>query len=142
MAKVKTAQDRPAEPERGEVSITLEGEEMVLRPSHEAISAFERMTGKGLLILAREALNGSLSLGETAQVMCECIRAWGRHVDNKSAAGAGADRIAELVLESEGGFRAALATLAGVLSMAVTGGYTAQGEMKPTTTKTTAPVVG
>ncbi|MDX3908423.1 MAG: GTA-gp10 family protein [Sphingobium sp.] len=130
---------RAPEQARGELSLRIDGGEMGLRPSFEAITAFERETGKGLLLLAREALSGSLTLGETAQIACQCIRAWGRDTGSIGAKGARADRIAELILESDGGIREALATVAGLLSLAATGGYSAKGEAKAATMETGTP---
>lgn len=129
---------RPHVEERGEIAILLDGAEMIMRPSYEAIVAFEMSTGKGLLQLTREALGGTLSLPEAAQVVTECVKAWGRATENRSMQAIGAVRIGELIIESPGGYRVALNTLAGLLSMAATGAYTASGELKPATEKTTA----
>lgn len=129
---------RPHVAERGEIALNLEGGSFILRPSHEAIFEFEAITGKGLMQLTRAALDGSLSLGAAAQVAAECIKAWGRATNSASAAGVNAPRVAELILESKEGFHGALTTIAGMLSLASTGGYTASGELKPTTGTTTA----
>lgn len=131
---------RPANPERGEITLILDGSEFVLRPTHEAIEAFETATGKGLLQLAREALNGQLRLAEVAQVTAECIRAWGRATNDRVAQAVGTMRIGELLLEADGGFVNALKTVSVMLSLATTGGYTAQGEVKAGTTTTSAAV--
>jgi hypothetical protein len=128
---------RPANEKRGEVVLVLDGAEMVLRPSYEAIEAFEGLTGKGLLELAREALSNKLRLGETAQIVTECVRAWGRATGTKSMQGVNSGRIAELILESDGGFIVALQTVAGMLAMATTGNYTSAGELKAGTATTT-----
>lgn len=138
---------RPAVEDRGEIALTLGGMEMVLRPSYEAINAIEVATGKGLLQLARDALEAKLTLGEASQIACEAICAWGRETGDEQASGATAKRLGALILESEQGFHGVLSTLAAMLSVAVTGGYTSAGKMKPTTmTKTTTatkpPVVG
>lgn len=133
---------RAANEERGEITLVLDGADFVLRPSHEAIMAFEEATGKGLLQLARDAISGVLRTAEVAYIAAECIRAWGRATGQKSAQGVNAPRIAELIQESELGVRGAMDTIAAVLALASTGGYTAQGEVKATgTTKTSeAPV--
>jgi hypothetical protein len=68
---------RPANAERGEIVLKLEGEDYVLRPSHEAIMAFEELTGRGLYELATDAINRKLRLTETAQIATECIRSKG-----------------------------------------------------------------
>lgn len=128
------APTRPYLSERGEMALLLDGVEMVMRPTYEAIIAFERATGKGLLQLARDALAGALTLGEVAQIACECIRAWGRDVEDKGAAGANPKRVADLILEGDGGLHKASVTVGALLTMASTGGYTAQGKPKPATT--------
>jgi hypothetical protein len=129
---------RPPIEERGELTLALDGQDLVLRPSFEAIAAFEEQTGKGLLELAREGIAGKLRLGEAAQIACECVRAWGRATGAKAMQGVNAGRVAELILESPGGFQAALTTIAGMLAMATTGGYTSQGEVKAGTTTMTS----
>ena len=129
---------RPANAERGEISLVLDGGTFVLRPTYEAIMAFEEAAGKGLLQLAREAVQGQLRTAEVAQIVTECIRAWGRATGQKSTQAVNAVRIAELIHESEIGLRGAMDTLAALLSMAATGGYTAQGEVKATGTTTTS----
>lgn len=129
---------RPAVEERGELTLELGGASMSLRPSYEAIVGFEAATGKGLLQLAREALNGRLTLAETAQVACECVRAWGREAGDQNAAGSNAKKVAKLILEAEGGLHATLQTVSAMLSLAVTGGYDASGEAKPSAMTTTA----
>jgi len=132
-----TSTDRPGVTERGELSLALDGGEMVLRPTYEAIEGFEQTTGKGIIQLAQESINSRLKLGEIAQIACECIRAWGREVDDKGAAGANPKRIASLIQESEGGLLMVNKTISVMLSLAVTGNYTAMGEMKAGTAMTT-----
>ena len=129
---------RPANAERGEITLTLDGAEFVLRPTAEAIMAFEDATEKGLLQLAREAVKGELRTAEVAQIVTECVRAWGRATGQKSAQAVNAVRIGELIQESEIGLRGAMDTLAALLAIAATGGYTAQGEVKATGTTTNA----
>lgn len=129
---------RPANESRGELEIVLGTETFVLRPSFEAIEAFERGTGRGLMALTGDALSGSLSLSDTATIVCECIRAHGRATNVVSLAGSKKDRIAELIIESEGGFQMVLVVVAGMLSLAVTGGTTGAGELKAATMTTTS----
>ena len=59
---------------RGEVSLELEGVEYVLRPSYEAISAFEAQTDRSLIDLARAAGDGQLKMSEAAIIVTECNR--------------------------------------------------------------------
>ncbi|MFZ2996286.1 GTA-gp10 family protein [Sphingobium sp.] len=136
---------RPVAQERGELTLLLDGADMGLRPSYEAIQAIETSLGRGLVDLARDGIAGKLSMSETAQIATECIRAWGRDVEDKGAAGANAVRIAKLILDSDGGIYAAQKTVSAMLSLAVTGGYNSSGELKPSmTTEMTgsAPVDG
>lgn len=122
--------ERPANAERGEISLTLDGVEMVMRPSHEAILAFESATGKGLAQLAAQAVACTLTLGEVAQVAAECIRAWGRATGQRGYAGSTATRVGELILEAPGGLRDAMGPISSVLALAFTGEYTASGKLK------------
>lgn len=126
-----------ANSERGELALVLDGQTFVLRPSFTAISAFEAVTGKGLLDLTRAALDGRLPLAEGALIAAECIRAWGRASDNVTARAVSTERIAELLIEMDGGYRAGLAVIGSVLALAATGGCTAQGEVKAAATTTT-----
>lgn len=129
---------RPHVAERGEIALNLGDQELILRPTYEAIEGFEAITGKGMLQLTRAALDGALTLGETAQIATECVKAWGRATEKASAVGVNAPRIASLILESPGGFNEALRTVAGMLSLASTGGYTASGNLKAGTATTTS----
>jgi hypothetical protein len=122
--------------ERGELSLLLAGRPMGLRPSYEAIVAIEATLGRGLVDVARAAIDAKLSLGETAQIVAECVRAWGREVEDKDAAGAQAPRIGRLILAAPGGFHEVQRILSGLLSMAVTGGYDPEGNVKPAATMT------
>lgn len=136
---------RPPVSDRGEIALILDGQEMGLRPSYEAIDAIEQALGRGLIDVARDAIAGRLSLGATAQIACECIRAWGRENGDKGASGANATRIGRLILDSPDGYHGALKNLSAMLSLAVTGGYDSAGNLRPSaTTKTTdeAPVDG
>ena len=141
MARKPANQARPANAERGEITLTLDGGEFVLRPSHEAIEAFESAIGKGLIVLAREAVESGLRLGEVAQIVTECVRAWGRATGDRAVQGSNAGRIAELIMESDGGLLQVSRTVATMLALASTGGYTAQGEAKAGTLTTTKEAV-
>lgn len=127
------AVERPANVDRGEVSLHLDGVEMVMRPTQEAILAFEGATGKGLPQLATQGVAGTLTLGEMAQIAAECIRAWGRATNNQGFAGSTAANVAGLILEAPGGMRAAMEPIGGMLAMAYTGEYTAAGKLKAAT---------
>jgi len=134
-----------ANEDRGELSLILDGATMVLRPTFEALTEIEQTLDRGLVDLARDALAAKLKLAETAQIVTACVRASGKETGDKGAAGANAARIARLIVDSDGGLHNALKTVGGLLSLAVTGGYTSAGELKPsmmTTTPAKAPVDG
>lgn len=116
---------------RGEISLELGGAKYVLRPSYEAIQSIEKKTGRGLIALARECSNGSLSLGDVALIVAECVRAYGRAHDDRHLAASSAERFAEMILDSDGGLLVAADRIALLLMLAATGGYTAAGELKP-----------
>ena len=118
---------------RGEVSLELEGQEYVLRPSYEAISAFEAQTDRSLIDLARAAGDGQLKMSEAVIIATECIKAHGRAVDDKTLAAFNAARVGELILQADGGLLIAMKRLELLLFMAATGGYTGSGEVKATT---------
>lgn len=121
---------------RGEIALDLGGAEYVLRPSYEAIQAIEKRTGKGLLALARDAGGGDLTLVETALVAAECIKAHGKAKGDNLLAQTHADKIAEMILEAEGGVAASMGRIAVLLGLAATGGYTREGELKAATAAT------
>lgn len=134
-----------ANEDRGELAVILDGTTMVLRPTFEALSEIEQTLDRGLVDLARDALGAKLKLADTAQIVTVCVRAWGKETENKGAAGANAQRIARLIVDSDGGLYTVLQTVAKMLSIAVTGGYNSAGELKPSTTMATtekAPVDG
>lgn len=116
---------------RGEIALDLCGTEYVLRPSYEAIQAIEKKLGRGLLALARAGGEGDLTLGETAIIATECIKAYGRAVDNKMLAASSPERIAELIYETPDGQAGVMGRLSMMLGLAVTGGYDKSGELKP-----------
>lgn len=117
---------------RGEVSLELEGQEYVLRPSFEAISAFEAQTNRSLIDLARAAGDGQLKTGEAAIIVTECIRAHGRAIDDKAMTAFNSARVGELILQADGGLLIVTKRLELLLFMAATGGYTGSGEVKAT----------
>lgn len=116
---------------RGEISLDLCGTEYVLRPSYEAIQAIEQKLGRGLLALARVGGEGNLTLHETAVIACECIRAYGRAIDDKMLSASSSERIAELIYETEHGQAGVMGRLAMLMGLAATGGYDKSGELRP-----------
>lgn len=124
---------------RGEISISLDGSEFVLRPTFEASLAIENQTGKSLFAMAYEADEGRLSLAEMGVVVAEYIKAWGRETEVSSTANVNTQRITELIFQE--GVAKAMPRVALVLAEAITGGVK-PGEMTATgtMTKTATPV--
>jgi len=63
---------RPANPLRGETSITVEGCELILRPSFENLVAAEEELGS-LFALVERASGGELTLKEIATLLWHCL---------------------------------------------------------------------
>jgi len=113
---------------RGEVDLVLEGETFVLRPSYTAIVEFEKATGKGLIDLADQAIEGKLTLSECAAIVTSMVKAWGVATDNRIAANVNQDRIGELIHEY--GLMQVQLRLQIALMNAATGGCRADGTIK------------
>jgi hypothetical protein len=134
--------DDKAEPsianERGEIFLPLDGQRYWLRPSHAAIEAAEKDTGKSLAELTNLAHRQSLSIAEQAVVAQEMMKAWGRANPEdemaSSHSGANRKRVAELIYEA--GAISIQPRLAVLLTLALTGGVDASGEMKAVAKKT------
>jgi hypothetical protein len=129
-----------ANEDRGEFEIVFEGATYVMRPSWEAIHAFEAATGRSVVQLAGEANDSALQLKAMASIITECVKAWGREVDNVSARGFNVDRVMQLIVEE--GALLVVKRLALMLFMAATGGVTSSGEAKPLTTTATSEADG
>ncbi|PZU13817.1 MAG: hypothetical protein DI606_04425 [Sphingobium sp.] len=131
---------------RGEVDLILEGQTYVLRPSHQAIIAMEKKTGRSLIELASLAEQSMLDQATQAIVVTELIRAWGRSIQideyasgaekavATAAKGANVDIIGELLYSV--GVLSVQPRVAIVLGLALTGGCLPSGEMKATGTTT------
>lgn len=119
---------------RGRIQVNLGGADYALRPSWQAIEAIEHQLGRSLIELSGQAVNGSLKIGDQAVIVTEMMKAEGRAEASAgpSYLGAKPERIAELIYEASA--PAITARLAVLLIGAVTGGYTAAGELKPATT--------
>ena len=63
---------RPANPARGEASLAVGGETLVLRPSFTALVAAEEELGP-LFALVERAAEGKLKLGEIATLFWHCV---------------------------------------------------------------------
>ncbi len=127
---------RPANAERGEITITFDGAEYTLRPTYEAILEVETQTGKTIFELGGLADGNRLPLAQAAIILAEFIKAWGRETGDRAMANVGAKRLGEMALDT--GLPNVMAVLALVLYLAATGGYTPTGELKATETKTTS----
>lgn len=122
---------------RGEVSIELEGETYILRPSYEAITAIEEITGRSLLQLMEAADSGALPLKQAAVIVTEFIKAWGREQGDKPHFEKfTARRVGELLYDE--GMLKVNPRVALVLLNALTGGHKpGEPEAAGTTTETT-----
>lgn len=117
---------------RGQITIPLDGQEYVLRPSHEAICEIERLTGKNHEHLAQDAIQQNLTYREMGIVCCEMMKAHGKANPNdplrSSYAGAKPEKLEKLIFEA--GKPKIGVRLAVVLTAALSGGYTASGEAR------------
>lgn len=129
-----------ANSERGEVFVALGKKERVLRPSFEAIVTIEKQTGRSLRELAAMANSMTMPIELMSIVVAELVRA-----------GAAKDDVGAQMGEAEGwgkmiyaaGIPSVAARLTIVLTAALTGGATVEGELKPVaTTETTSAATG
>lgn len=128
---------------RGEVSLYLDGQRFVLRPSYQAVRTLEGKTKMSVVELFTSAADGSMVSDHLAMVVADFIRAWGASliVDDATppldramvttARGVSAERIGELIYET--GTMEIMAKAAIALGMAANGGCLASGEPKPAT---------
>jgi hypothetical protein len=122
---------------RGEAEIVLDGATFGMRPTYEAIVAVESATGASIATMAMAGANVRLPLGWVAIIVTEFVRAWGKANGNQTAANLAVDRVGGLIMDS--GIVAAQLTVAKIMNAAVTGEYTASGEVKATGSQTIAP---
>lgn len=107
--------------ERGEVTVTLDGADYSLRPTFEACSNIEELTGKSLLELAIAAQDNSLHLSEQGIIVAECVRAYGKAEGISSLIGVQASKFSELIFQA--GVLGVTPRLEILLAGAVTGGF-------------------
>lgn len=107
--------------ERGEITITLDGADYSLRPTFEACSKIEELTGKSLLELAIAAQDKSLHLKEQAIIVAECVRAFGKAEGISSLIGVQASKFGELIFHA--GVIGVTPRLEILLAGAITGGF-------------------
>lgn len=133
---------------RGEIDLVLEGQSYVLRPSHQAIIAMEKKTGRSLIELASLAEQSMLDQVTQAIVTTELIRAWGRSIQIDEYA-SGAERAVATAAKAANvetigdllysvGVLSVQPRIAIVLGLALTGGCLPSGEMRATGTMTTS----
>jgi hypothetical protein len=121
---------------RGEITVRLDGEDYVMRPSHEAITLVEDQTGRSVLQLAQAADDGSLPLKHAAVIVTEFIKAWGRENAQPHFEKFSARRISELLFDE--GLLKVNPRVALVLWHALTGGHKpGEPEAAGTTTEST-----
>lgn len=117
---------------RGEITIELEGQEYILRPSFEAIESIEEATGQTLFDLAGDATQGKLSFKVMGIIVAAMMRAYGKsHPEDPlftTYRSSKPERLSELIYEFGGPRVTARITV--LLVGALTGGYTASGEAK------------
>jgi hypothetical protein len=116
-----------ANPGRGEHELVLAGKTYMLRPSHVALSAIERATGRATIELVRAGNVGGLRLSELGIIGGELIRAGAGEQDGMTRS-VSDERISELILEE--GLAPATSVLTLCLLDAASGGRTASGEAK------------
>ncbi|MDF1506263.1 GTA-gp10 family protein [Roseisolibacter sp. H3M3-2] len=128
---MKRQKRAPAEPvaneDRGEHQLALAGRSYLLRPSHQALKAVERQTGKTALELVRLGNTGKLSMEDLGVVASELIRA-GADPKDGFTRNVNAERLEELIFEE--GLPTVTSKLTLCLLDAATGGRTAAGELK------------
>jgi hypothetical protein len=114
----------------GQLSVKLGDVEYTLRPSRQAISNIERTLGKSLTQLAVQCGSLALSVDELGVCVAEMMRATAVFDPNAGAdyKGAKPERCADLIFEN--GPVDVARRVAIILTGALTGGYTAQGEPK------------
>ena len=122
---------------RGEVKLTLEGHDFVLRPSFEAIGAIEAATGKTVFELAAAAEKMTMTLADAGVIVAHCVRAQAKATGNKLHENAQPEKMAKMIYGEPGGLLVAIRTgLYRLLMGALIGGYTASGEPRQTETTT------
>jgi hypothetical protein len=126
---------------RGQVTLPLEGQDYVLRPSYEAISAIEKALGKSHEELAHAAVRYQLSYSDLAIICTEMMRAYGKAKPDDPLVttyrGVKPERLEVLIYET--GKAKVTTRIAVVLAGALSGGYTASGEVKAVETMEAIP---
>jgi hypothetical protein len=119
-AKAKPA-GAPANPHRGEISVTLGGADYVLRPTFEAMVAIEEQIGSLIDLAAQvESKASGLTIKQLSVIVGECIKAHGRETGNKLTAGTRAEVVAKMIYET--GLLKVYPVLGPLLTAMLTGG--------------------
>jgi hypothetical protein len=136
VADEKPVEEEPKVDLLGQLSVELHGASYKLRPSRQAISNIEQLTGKPLLVLAAQGAAMMLPLSEMGICIAEMMRAYGLFDETAPAdyKAAKAERCADLVYESDP--LNIQNRLSVIFKNAVDGGYTAAGEVKAAGTTT------
>lgn len=133
--------DDPEVDTRGHITVPLDGVEFTLRPSFEAISQIERLTGKSHERLAHDSIQQNLSYGELALICCEMMKAHAKANPKdpmrSSYSGAKPEKLEKLIYAA-GKVRINVRVTV-VLTAALSGGYTAEGEVVATETSEAIP---
>lgn len=128
------ADETPEVDPRGEISIPLEGREFILRPSFDAVKRIERLTGKNHEHLAQQAIQQNLTYEDMGIICAEMMKEYGNANPNDpqvtSYKGAKAEKLEKLIFEA--GKPKIGVRLAVILTAALSGGYTSEGEVKAT----------
>lgn len=122
----------------GQITVSLEGQELVLRPSRKAIINCEKRLNRSLFDLAGLATQGRLTISEMAIVCAEMMHAHAEHCPQdpliNTYKGVKEARLEDLIFEASAPIVSARLTV--LLMGALTGGYTASGELKAMGTTT------
>jgi hypothetical protein len=120
---------------RGQITVPLEGQDFVLRPSFEAIVEIEKALGKSHEQLAHEAVRFQLTYLELGVICVHMMQAHAKACPDDplvtSYRGAKPERLQSMIYEA--GKAKVTTRVAVLLAGALSGGYTAKGEVKAAT---------
>jgi hypothetical protein len=119
---------------RGQISVELDGARFILRPSEEAIATIEQELNLSLEQLVAKCAYSQLNLQQCALIVTRMMQAYAKADPEASAnyRGAKVETVRQHIFEA--GVPKIRARLMPLLSGAMTGGYTASGELKATGT--------
>jgi hypothetical protein len=120
---------KPANSHRGEIAITLSGRTYVMRPSFEAIERIDSECGS-ILQLAQKGVR--MSASDIALVVCEGIRAHGRHVGDTIVQSYDRRRVGRLIMAEGLATEAVMVPVGQFLAAALTGGAVDEGNADAT----------